>query len=146
MLTAAHCSACRNHSLAQLYKGYICATAHAHVVEGSGALVFDGAEPAQLAAGWEVAPGGRESGTVCCRHHWQCEWLVLDDGDIYATSCNYRWKSEPRADYFQWGFPRHLSRLVRHGAGMVSAMVGSREAGPPFHYQGVDVLLRKKKT
>jgi hypothetical protein len=29
---------------------------------------------------------------------------------------------------------------------MVSAMVGSRELGPPFHYQGVDVLLRKKKT
>ena len=141
----AHCKQSRQAGLAsrvnrsppQVYNGHMYATAHVHTADDK-TIALDGAEPAELAAGWEVAPAQHDSYKVCYEHHWQCAWLVLANGDIHATGSNSRGTTGG------WGYPPQLSRLVRNGSGSVSVKMGERGVGPPYAHEGADVLLRKR--
>ena len=60
-------------------------TLHRRKVDDS-TVVFDGIEPLDVPAGWQIADGNTDDIRVCATHPWQSWYLVFANGDSYGTA------------------------------------------------------------
>ena len=60
-------------------------TLHRHKVDDS-TIVYDGEEPLDVPAGWQIADGSADDARVCAAHPWQSNCLVFANGDAYGTA------------------------------------------------------------
>ncbi len=48
--------------------------------------VYDGDQPLDVPAGWQIADGSADDARVCGAHPWQSRYLVFANGDAYGTA------------------------------------------------------------
>ena len=62
-------------------------TLHRHKVDDR-TIVYDGHEPLDVPAGWQIADGSADDARVFGAHPWQSDSLVFANGDLYGTAAH----------------------------------------------------------